>query len=132
MGYRVHYQAVGPSDGGSVDQEFLKEASTPASEEQVVLQWLEKWTQYHVSVSASTVVGPGPESEPLLCRTDEDGTVLCFVSSTVGQLNKHLEIAGLKSGILKYLRYGGSVFFTVNSSFTTKISSQVFFHGLNS
>lgn len=138
MGYRVHYQVVGPSEGGSVDQEFLQEASTPASEEQVVLQRLEKWTHYRVSVSASTVVGPGPESEPLVCRTDEDGTVLCFVSSTVGQLNKHLEIAGLKSGILMYSRYGGSVFFffTVNSSFTTKISSTVtarlFFHGLNS
>ncbi|XP_029684533.1 receptor-type tyrosine-protein phosphatase S isoform X4 [Takifugu rubripes] len=71
-GYRVHYQVLGPSDGGSVDQDFLQEASTSASEEQVVLQRLEKWTQYRVSVSASTVVGPGPESEPLICRTDED------------------------------------------------------------
>lgn len=78
-GYRVHYQVVGPSDGASVDEDFLQEASTPASEEQVVLQRLEKWTQYRVSVSASTVVGPGPESEPLICRTDEDGTLLFLI-----------------------------------------------------
>lgn len=75
-GYRVLYQVAGPPDGGSVDEDFLQEAPTSASEEQVVLQRLEKWTQYRVSVSASTVVGPGPESEPLICRTDEDGTLL--------------------------------------------------------
>lgn len=75
----MHYQVVGPSDGASVDEDFLQEASTPASEEQVVLQRLEKWTQYRVSVSASTVVGPGPESEPLICRTDEDGTLLFLI-----------------------------------------------------
>lgn len=74
----MHYQVVGPSEGGSVDEDFLQEAATSASEEQVVLQRLEKWTQYRISVSASTVVGPGPESEPLICRTDEDGTVLFF------------------------------------------------------
>lgn len=76
VGYRVHYQVVGPSEGGSVDEDFPQEAATSAGEEQMVLQRLEKWTQYRVSVSASTVVGPGPESEPLICRTDEDGTVL--------------------------------------------------------
>lgn len=80
MGYRVHYQVVGPSDG--VYEDFLQEASTSASEGQVMLQRLEKWTQYRVSVSASTVIGPGPESEPLICRTDEDGTVLFFFKNT--------------------------------------------------
>lgn len=73
VGYRVVYQLVGPSEGGG-DEDFLQDATTSAGEEQVVLQRLEKWTQYRVSVSASTVVGPGPESEPLVCRTDEDGT----------------------------------------------------------
>uniref|UniRef100_H3CFH4 Fibronectin type-III domain-containing protein n=1 Tax=Tetraodon nigroviridis TaxID=99883 RepID=H3CFH4_TETNG len=72
VGYRVHYQVVGPSEGGSVDEDFLQKAAISTSEEQVLLQRLEKWTQYRVSVSASTVVGPGPESEPLICRTDED------------------------------------------------------------
>lgn len=34
---------------------------------------LEKWTEYKVWVRAHTDVGPGPESNPVLVRTDEDG-----------------------------------------------------------
>lgn len=94
VGYRVHYQVVGPSEGGGMDEDFLQEAATSAGEEQVVLQRLEKWTQYRISVSASTVVGPGPESEPLICRTDEDGTALLFSSSRIFSIHsctvKHL------------------------------------------
>ncbi|XP_039667916.1 receptor-type tyrosine-protein phosphatase S isoform X11 [Perca fluviatilis] len=71
-GYRVRYQVVGPSEGGSDDGDPMEEPTVPATEEQVLLQRLEKWTQYRISVSASTVIGPGPESEPLICRTDED------------------------------------------------------------
>lgn len=74
MGYRVLYQVVGRSDGDSDDTELMEENAIPASDEQVVLRRLEKWTQYRVTVSAATEVGPGPESEPALCRTDEDGT----------------------------------------------------------
>lgn len=74
MGYRVHYRVVGPSEGDSDDEEAMEEPIIPATEEQVLLQRLEKWTQYFITVSASTVIGPGPESEPLMCRTDEDGT----------------------------------------------------------
>lgn len=83
VGYRVHYQVVGPTEGASVDEDFLHEAATSAGEEQVVLQQLEKWTQYRISVSASTVIGPGPESEPLICRTDEDGTVFFFLGPRI-------------------------------------------------
>nr|XP_029134655.1 receptor-type tyrosine-protein phosphatase S-like [Labrus bergylta] len=71
-GYRVRYQVVGLSDGSSDDGEPMEEPTVPANEEQMLLQRLEKWTQYSISVSAFTVVGPGPESEPLICRTDED------------------------------------------------------------
>ncbi|XP_008277436.1 receptor-type tyrosine-protein phosphatase S-like isoform X1 [Stegastes partitus] len=71
-GYRVRYQVVGPSDGAGDDEEPMEEPLVPAAEEQVLLQRLEKWTQYRVTVSASTVIGSGPESEPLVCRTDED------------------------------------------------------------
>uniref|UniRef100_A0A8C2ZWA9 protein-tyrosine-phosphatase n=1 Tax=Cyclopterus lumpus TaxID=8103 RepID=A0A8C2ZWA9_CYCLU len=71
-GYRVHAQVVGPSEGGSDDGELMEEPTIPATEEQVLLQRLEKWTQYRITVSAFTVIGPGPESEPLICRTDED------------------------------------------------------------
>ena len=73
-GYRVRYEVVGPSEGGSDDDEAPEEPTVPATEEQVLLQRLDKWTQYHITVSALTAIGPGPESEPLLCRTDEDGT----------------------------------------------------------
>lgn len=73
-GYRVRYQLVGPSEVGSDDGEPTEEPTVPATDEQVLLQRLEKWTQYHITVTAFTVIGPGPESEPLICRTDEDGT----------------------------------------------------------
>ncbi|XP_061884672.1 receptor-type tyrosine-protein phosphatase S-like [Entelurus aequoreus] len=71
-GYRVRYQVVGQAEGGGDDVEPMEEPTVPASEEQVLLQRLEKWTQYRITVSAFTVVGPGPESEPFNCRTDED------------------------------------------------------------
>ncbi|KAM6920954.1 receptor-type tyrosine-protein phosphatase S isoform 6-T6 [Xenentodon cancila] len=71
-GYWVRYQVVGPSEGAGDSTEPMEEPMVPASEEQVLLQRLEKWTQYRITVSASTVIGRGPESEPLTCRTDED------------------------------------------------------------
>lgn len=74
MGYRVLYQVVGSSERANDDEELMEEATIPATEEQVLLQRLEKWTQYRITVSASTAIGPGPESESLMCRTDEDGT----------------------------------------------------------
>lgn len=74
VGYRVRYQVVGSSEGGADDEDTMEEPAIPATQEQVLLQRLEKWTQYHITVSALTVIGPGPESEPLTCRTDEDGT----------------------------------------------------------
>ncbi|XP_075065536.1 receptor-type tyrosine-protein phosphatase delta isoform X4 [Mixophyes fleayi] len=39
---------------------------------QYLLEQLEKWTQYHISMVAYTDVGPGPESPSILVRTDED------------------------------------------------------------
>uniref|UniRef100_A0A8C5LZG6 Receptor-type tyrosine-protein phosphatase S n=1 Tax=Leptobrachium leishanense TaxID=445787 RepID=A0A8C5LZG6_9ANUR len=39
---------------------------------QYLLEHLEKWTQYQISMTAYTDVGPGPESIPILIRTDED------------------------------------------------------------
>ncbi|KAG9342521.1 hypothetical protein JZ751_016525 [Albula glossodonta] len=44
----------------------------PPETSQYLLENLEKWTEYSVTVSAHTDVGPGPESLPLLIRTDED------------------------------------------------------------
>ncbi|XP_056095052.1 receptor-type tyrosine-protein phosphatase S isoform X16 [Rhinichthys klamathensis goyatoka] len=69
-GYIVRYAVVGA--GAEVSTEPVEEPAVPSSYDQIVLQRLEKWTMYRVTVAASTSVGPGPESEPLLCRTDED------------------------------------------------------------
>lgn len=68
----MRYQVVGPSEGASDYTEPMEEPAVPPTE-RVLLQQLEKWTRYRITVSASTEVGPGPESEPLICRTDEDG-----------------------------------------------------------
>ncbi|XP_016897859.1 receptor-type tyrosine-protein phosphatase S isoform X3 [Cynoglossus semilaevis] len=71
-GYKVHYQVVSPTEGGADDMEATEEPAVSTTVEHVQLERLEKWTQYRVTVSAFTVIGPGPESEPLICRTDED------------------------------------------------------------
>ncbi|KAF3837007.1 hypothetical protein F7725_004471 [Dissostichus mawsoni] len=44
----------------------------PAESSQYLLENLEKWTQYRVTVRAHTDVGAGPESVPQLVRTEED------------------------------------------------------------
>ncbi|MBN3315626.1 PTPRD phosphatase, partial [Atractosteus spatula] len=44
----------------------------PPESSQYLLEGLEKWTEYRVTVSAHTDVGRGPESLPVLIRTDED------------------------------------------------------------
>ncbi|KAG8455154.1 hypothetical protein GDO86_001382 [Hymenochirus boettgeri] len=43
-----------------------------SEKKQYLLENLEKWTQYRISMIAYTDVGPGPESSPILIRTDED------------------------------------------------------------
>ncbi|KAK5608394.1 hypothetical protein CRENBAI_026444, partial [Crenichthys baileyi] len=93
-GYRVHYQVVGPSEGGSDDTEPMEEPPVPPNEDRALLQRLEKWTQYRITVSASTEVGPGPESEPLICRTDED---------VPGAAPRRIEVEVLNSTALKVM-----------------------------
>ncbi|XP_076131587.1 receptor-type tyrosine-protein phosphatase S [Alosa pseudoharengus] len=68
-GYVVRHQVVA-AEAGAVDEP--KESDAPPSGQQLLLQGLEKWTQYSVSAAASTSKGRGPFSEPLVCRTDED------------------------------------------------------------
>lgn len=43
---------------------------------QYLLENLDKWTEYRVTVTALTDVGAGPESLPQLIRTEEDGMCL--------------------------------------------------------
>ncbi len=87
-GYIVRYAVVGA--GAEVNTEPVEEPAVPPSSNQIQLQRLEKWTLYRVTVAASTSVGPGPESELLLCRTDEDGN-LKFVFLLVFYL-KYLKV----------------------------------------
>uniref|UniRef100_A0A8D0CGI7 protein-tyrosine-phosphatase n=1 Tax=Scleropages formosus TaxID=113540 RepID=A0A8D0CGI7_SCLFO len=67
-GYVVRYQLVGTE----AHTDPVEEPAVPPTSGQLLLQGLEKWTQYHVTVAAFTSVGLGPKSQPLLCRTDED------------------------------------------------------------
>lgn len=66
--YSVAYEAVDGEDRGRhvVDSISREHSSWD-------LVGLEKWTEYRVWVRAHTDVGPGPESSPVLVRTDEDG-----------------------------------------------------------
>uniref|UniRef100_A0A3Q2PUF3 protein-tyrosine-phosphatase n=1 Tax=Fundulus heteroclitus TaxID=8078 RepID=A0A3Q2PUF3_FUNHE len=93
-GYRVRYQVVGPSEGASDDTEPMEELLDSPADERLLLERLEKWTQYRITVSASTEVGPGPESEPLICRTDED---------VPGAAPRRVEVEVLNSTALKVM-----------------------------
>lgn len=73
VGYIVRYAVAGGGAGLGVGAETMDELQAPATPSEITLQRLEKWTPYRVSVAAATAVGPGPESDALTCRTDEDG-----------------------------------------------------------
>ncbi|XP_016159942.1 PREDICTED: receptor-type tyrosine-protein phosphatase S isoform X3 [Ficedula albicollis] len=66
-GYSVHYRAL-----DSEDTELKEVTGIPPSTSQILLESLDKWTEYRVTVVAHTEVGPGPESSPVIVRTDED------------------------------------------------------------
>ncbi|XP_069623888.1 receptor-type tyrosine-protein phosphatase S isoform X5 [Ranitomeya imitator] len=66
-GYSVHYGALDSED--PVPKE-VKDIAPQTTE--ILLEALEKWTEYRITVVAHTAVGPGPESSPIVVRTDED------------------------------------------------------------
>ncbi|XP_075467515.1 receptor-type tyrosine-protein phosphatase S isoform X2 [Ascaphus truei] len=66
-GYSVHYCAL---DSDDTDPKEVKDI--PPQTTQILLELLEKWTEYRVTVVAHTEIGPGPESSPVVIRTDED------------------------------------------------------------
>ncbi|KAJ7399952.1 hypothetical protein BTVI_109795 [Pitangus sulphuratus] len=66
-GYSVYYRAL-----DSEDTELKEVNDIPPTTSQILLESLEKWTEYRVTVVAHTEVGPGPESSPVIVRTDED------------------------------------------------------------
>ncbi|XP_020952527.1 receptor-type tyrosine-protein phosphatase F isoform X24 [Sus scrofa] len=65
--YSVAYEAV---DGEDRERHVVGGIGREHSSWDLV--GLEKWTEYRVWVRAHTDVGPGPESSPVLVRTDED------------------------------------------------------------
>ena len=66
--YAVQYSATEGEDTAT-----RQISDIPPETTQYLLENLEKWTEYRVTVTAHTDVGPGPESLPQLIRTEEDG-----------------------------------------------------------
>uniref|UniRef100_A0A8C4I444 protein-tyrosine-phosphatase n=1 Tax=Dicentrarchus labrax TaxID=13489 RepID=A0A8C4I444_DICLA len=71
-GYELRYQRVSGAGGGGQGQE-VKGLPIPAQQGQTLLEGLEKWSWYNITMAASTAEGTGPNSPAALCRTDEDG-----------------------------------------------------------
>uniref|UniRef100_A0A3B4CB05 Receptor-type tyrosine-protein phosphatase S n=1 Tax=Pygocentrus nattereri TaxID=42514 RepID=A0A3B4CB05_PYGNA len=65
--YTIQYVAT---EGEDTSSRQISEISPENS--QYLLENLEKWTEYRITVTAHTDVGPGPESLPQLIRTEED------------------------------------------------------------
>lgn len=73
-GYSIQYSTT---EGGRVSKSV---EGIPPESSPFLLEGLEKWTEYGVTVRAQTEAGDGPESLQLLIRTEEDGT---FPSNTL-------------------------------------------------
>lgn len=68
MSYSVRYRPL-----GSEDPQPKEVNGIPPTTTQILLESLDKWTEYRITTVAHTEVGPGPESSPVVIRTDEDG-----------------------------------------------------------
>lgn len=66
--FTVQYAAI-EGDDTSLQQI----SDIPPEKYHYLLENLDKWTEYRVTVSAHTEAGEGPESLPQLIRTEEDG-----------------------------------------------------------
>lgn len=71
-GYELRYQRVSGAGGGGQGQE-MKGLPVPAQQGHTMIEGLEKWSWYNISMAASTTEGTGPRSPTVICRTDEDG-----------------------------------------------------------
>ena len=83
--YSVHYAETEGEDTPS-----RQIPSIPAESSEYLLENLEKWTEYRVTVVAHTDVGAGPESLPQLVRTEEDG--MCSLKTKPPQLKTPLNL----------------------------------------
>lgn len=71
-GYELKYQRVSGAGGGGQGQ-VTSGHQIPAGRGQTLLEGLDKWSWYNITLAAFTVEGTGPSSPDVLCRTDEDG-----------------------------------------------------------
>lgn len=71
-GYELKYQRVSGAGAGGQGHD-RSEHRIPAEQGQTVLERLEKWSWYNISLAAFSAEGTGPSSPAVLCRTDEDG-----------------------------------------------------------
>uniref|UniRef100_A0A672IKD2 protein-tyrosine-phosphatase n=1 Tax=Salarias fasciatus TaxID=181472 RepID=A0A672IKD2_SALFA len=74
-GFELRYQRVsgaGGGGGGGGQGLEVKVLPIPGLQGQTVVEGLEKWSWYNVTVAASTAEGTGPSSPAVACRTDED------------------------------------------------------------
>ncbi|XP_060151539.1 receptor-type tyrosine-protein phosphatase S [Globicephala melas] len=67
VSYSVRYRPL-----GSEDPQPKEVNGIPPTTTQILLEALDKWTEYRITAVAHTEVGPGPESSPVVIRTDED------------------------------------------------------------
>lgn len=73
-GYELKYQRVSGAGGGGQGPD-RSQHRIPAEQGQTVLEGLEKWSWYNLTLAAFTVGGSGPSSPSVLCRTAEDGEI---------------------------------------------------------
>ncbi|XP_043990579.1 receptor-type tyrosine-protein phosphatase S-like [Gambusia affinis] len=74
-GYELKYQRVsgtGGEEGGETQGFEVDGPPITAQQRQIVLEGLEKWSWYNITLAASTAEGTGPRSPAVLCRTHED------------------------------------------------------------
>ncbi|NXV49982.1 PTPRD phosphatase, partial [Uria aalge] len=101
--YSIKYIGI---DGEDVKPHEILGISSDST--QYLLEQLEKWTEYRISVTAHTDVGPGPESLAVLIRTDEDDTFHIYFTIK----KKTLPQPGYKS--LHFFFFSLPTFFTLN------------------
>ncbi|KAG7262626.1 LOW QUALITY PROTEIN: hypothetical protein CRUP_019557 [Coryphaenoides rupestris] len=65
--YTVQYTALGGADSAAQNTSDI-----PPETSRYLLERLEKWMEYRITVTAHTDVGAGPQSLPRLVRTEED------------------------------------------------------------
>ncbi|XP_061653479.1 receptor-type tyrosine-protein phosphatase S-like isoform X1 [Phyllopteryx taeniolatus] len=70
-GYELRYRRVSGAEGKGQGQE-VSGLPIPARKADTLVEGLEKWSWYNITMAAATSEGTGPNSLPVLCRTDED------------------------------------------------------------